>query len=178
MAGARSPRNPAAAHPLVAPVNSDKESAMLVPHDAMVVVADGRKLLMLRNQGDAEYLNLEVVRKQLHPNPKDSDQKTDSSGASSSTRGGGQFASSGGTMGETDFHQLEEDRFAAEVAGMLMEEALRNSFESLIIVAPPKTLGELRKHYHVSVSDRLKGELAKDLTDHPVPDIEKALQSA
>jgi protein required for attachment to host cells len=152
---------------------------MKVPHDAMVVVADGRKLLMLRNEGDAEHLNLQVVRKELHPNPKDSDQKTDSSGAASSIRSGsGQFASAGGTMGETDFHQLEENRFAAEVAGMLKEEALRNNFESLIIIAPPKTLGELRKHYHVSVSDRLKGELAKDLTDHPVPEIETALQSA
>ncbi len=92
---------------------------MQVPHDAMVVVADGRKLLMLRNQGDAEYLNLEVVRKELHANPKDSDQKTDSSGRSSSTQsgpgapavaqggsmhaqgGGAQFAPARGTMGAT-----------------------------------------------------------------------------
>lgn len=169
---------------------------MKVPHDAMVVVADGRKLLMLRNQGDADYLNLQVVQKQLHANPKTSDQKTDSSGRSSSTQsgpgapavaqngsmhargGGAQFAPARGTMGETDFHQLEEDRFAAEVAGMLREEALHNNFESLIIVAPPRTLGELRKHYHSSVVDRLAGELAKDLTDHPVPEIESALRNA
>lgn len=144
---------------------------MKVPHDAMVVVADGRKLLMLRNEGDAEYLNLQVVQKQLHANPKTSDQTTDSSGRSAATSGHG-------TMGETDFHQLEEDRFAAEVAGMLRAEALQNSFESLIIVAPPRTLGELRKHYHSSVTDRLTGELAKDLTDHPVPDIETALRNA
>ncbi len=145
---------------------------MEVPHDAMVVVADGRKLLMLRNQGDAEYLNLQVVQKQLHPNPKTSDQKTDSSGRSASNPSGS------GTMGETDFHQLEENRFAAEVAEMLRDEALHNSFESLIIVAPPKTLGELRKHYHASVTERLAGELAKDLTDHPVPEIEAALLKA
>lgn len=145
---------------------------MEVPHDAMVVVADGRKVLMLRNQGDAEYLNLQVVQKQLHPNPKTSDQKTDSSGRSASNPSGS------GTMGETDFHQLEENRFAAEVAEMLRDEALHNSFESLIIVAPPKTLGELRKHYHASVTERLAGELAKDLTDHPVPEIEAALLKA
>lgn len=169
---------------------------MEVPHDAMVVVADGRKMLMLRNQGDAAYPNLQVVKKEVHANPKTSDQKTDSSGSASSTQsgqgappaaqggsmhargGGAQFAPSRGTMGETDFHQLEEDRFAAEVAGMLKEAALRNDFEALIIVAPPKTLGELRKHYHGSVSDRLAGELAKDLTDHPVPEIEAALQAA
>lgn len=81
-------------------------------------------------------------------------------------------------MGETDFHQQEEDRFAAETADMLKRRALANDFESLIIVAPPKTLGELRKHYHKEVSNRLAGELAKDLTGHPVPDIEQALRSA
>ncbi len=61
---------------------------------------------------------------------------------------------------------------------MLKRRALANDFEALIIVAPPKTLGELRKHYHKEVSDRLTGELAKDLTGHPVPDIERALRSA
>ena len=70
---------------------------------------------------------------------------------------------------ETDFHQLEEDRFAAEAAAMLKERALRNDFESLIVVAPPRTLGELRKHYHKEVEKRLSGEIAKDLTGHPVP---------
>ena len=44
-----------------------------------------------------------------------------------------------------------------------------NDFEALIIVAPPKTLGEMRKHYHKEVSQRLKGELDKDLTGHPIP---------
>ncbi|MHA6720287.1 host attachment family protein [Sphingomonas sp. RS6] len=169
---------------------------MEVPHDAMVVVADGRKMLMLRNEGDAEYPNLQLVKKEIHPNPKDSDQKTDAAGGASSTQsgpgappvatggsmhaqgGGAQFAPSRGTMAETDFHQLEEDRFAAEVAGLLKERALRNEFESLIIVAPPKTLGELRKQYHQSVTERLKGEVDKDLTGHTVPQIEEALLKA
>jgi len=46
------------------------------------------------------------------------------------------------------------------------------------VIAPPKTLGELRKHYHKEVSSRITGELAKDLTGHPVPDIEKAIADA
>lgn len=105
---------------------------MKVPHDAMVVVADGRKLLMLRNQGDADHLNLQLVQKELQPNPRTSEQKTDLSGQAADGQAGQ------GTMGEPDFHQLEEDRFATEVAAMLREQALRNSFESLIIVAPPR----------------------------------------
>lgn len=169
---------------------------MQVPHNAMVLVADGRKMLFFRNQGDAEFPNLQVELAEAQSNPKDSDQKTDASGRSSSTQtgpgappaavgaapngggGGAQFAPQRGSMGETDYHQQEEDRFAAEAADMLKKRALAHDFEQLIIVAPPKTLGELRKHYHKEVSDRLAGELAKDLTGHTVPDIEAALRAA
>ena len=76
---------------------------------------------------------------------------------------------------ETDFHQLEEERFAAETAEFLKKGALGNDYESLIIVAPPRTLGALRKHYHKEVEKRIAGEIAKDLTGHPVREIEKIL---
>jgi len=99
-------------------------------------------------------------------------------GSNHAQGGGAQFAPSRGSFEQTDFHQLEEDRFAAEVADMLKKRALKNDFESLIIVAPPKTLGEMRKHYHKEVSQRLSGELDKDLTGHQIADIEKALLSA
>ena len=81
-------------------------------------------------------------------------------------------------MEETDFHQLEEDRFAADTAQGLRNLALRNEFEHLVVVAPPRTLGELRKHYHKEVENRLAGEIAKDLTGHAIPEIEQALLAA
>lgn len=158
---------------------------MQVPHDAFVVVADGRKMLFFRNEGDSDFPHLVVDHARAHPSPKDSEQKTDASGRASSAWGaknsggeGGQFAATRGSMGEADFHQQEEDRFAAETAEFLKERAMAHAFESLIVVAPPKTLGELRKHYHKEVSDRLIGELDKDLTGHPVPEIEAALHGA
>lgn len=157
---------------------------MQVPHNAFVLVADGRKSLFFRNDGDGVYPNLKVEAAEERPNPKDSDQKTDLAGGSSSTQGGGnspqvqgggQFAQSRGSMDEADYHQQEEDRFAAELAEMLTRRALAQEFEKLVVVAPPKMLGELRKHYHKEVESRLVGELAKDLTGHPVDEIEKAL---
>lgn len=152
---------------------------MQVPHNALVVVADGRKLLMLRNEGDATRLDLQVEHHAEQENAAHRDQATDQAGRAQSTRtSGGAWASGGGSVEEVDFHQQQEDRFAAETAELLKTRALRQDFESLIIVAPPKTLGELRKHYHKEVSDRLTGELAKDLTGHPVPEIEKALVAA
>jgi len=150
---------------------------MHVPHNAFVVVADGRKMLFLRNEGDAEYPNLQVAKKRVDINPPTQDQVTDMADPASSTRTPG--ANWGGGGGEpTDVHQIEEDRFAADTAALLKDWAMRNEYESLIVVAPPRTLGELRKHYHKEVSDRLTGELDKDLTGHTVPQIEEALARA
>lgn len=146
---------------------------MKVPHNARVVVADGRKMLFFRNEGDEAYPNLVVETAEERINPADRDQKTAPAGRSSSPQGASQSS-----MGEVDFHQQEEDRFAAETADLLKKGALAHDFESLIVVAPPKTLGELRKHYHKEVSARIVGELDKDLTGHPVPEIEKALAAA
>lgn len=53
--------------------------------------------------------------------------------------------------------------------------ALRNEYDELIIVAAPKVLGEMRKHYHKELSARLKAEIAKDLTGHPPDQIETIL---
>ncbi|MBX3564856.1 MAG: host attachment protein [Sphingomonas sp.] len=149
---------------------------MQVPHNAFVVVADGRKMLFLRNEGDATYPNLQVEKKLVDQNPAHHDQATDLAGSASSMRGGGAWG--GGNMEEVDFHQLEEDRFAADTAELLRKRALNNDFESLIIIAPPKTLGELRKHYHKEVESRITLELDKDLTGHTVPQIEEALARA
>ena len=146
---------------------------MHLPHNSVVLVADGRKMLFLRNEGDAEFPNLVVEKAQEQDNPATRDQATDSAGRASSPQGGVKSS-----VEPTDFHQIEEDRFAADAADFLKTGALKNDYDSLIVIAPPKTLGELRKHYHKEVSSRLKGELDKDLTGHPIKDIEKALMNA
>ncbi len=145
---------------------------MQVPHGSCVMVADGAKMLFFRNEGDAEFLKLEMERKREQENLADRDLMTDGHG--SAPAGGG---IGGSTYERADHHQLEEDRFAAEAADMLKQRALRGEFESLIIVAPPRTLGELRKHYHKEVEKRLTGEIAKDLTGHPVEEIEKIIRA-
>lgn len=145
---------------------------MHVPHKSFVVVADGKKMLFFRNEGDGEFPKLEVERKRVQDNPPTRDQKSDDSGRAFSSMGPGHSA-----YEETDFHQLEEDRFAADTAELLKKRALRNDFDNLIIVAPPRTLGELRKHYHKEVERRISGEIAKDLTRHPVVEIEKIIMA-
>ena len=145
--------------------HSEGDAACSVPHNGFVVVADGRKMLFLRNEGDADLPEPRVVEHATSRTiPPIATRRPIAPGASPFAAA----AAARSSMDEVDFHQLEEDRFAAETADLLKKRALNNDFESLIIVAPPRTLGELRKHYHKEVSSRLIGELDKDLTGHPV----------
>jgi protein required for attachment to host cells len=179
--GARNPGGPCGVQ-----WRNDKETSMQIPHDGYVLVADGQKMLFFRNQGDEAYLNLEVVTATEQKNPKTSDQGTDGPGrgftAAGSHRGGNISSQVGANhrsaYSQTDFHTLEEARFAADAADMLKKRALANEFEKLLIVAPASTLGELRKHYHKEVEARLVGEIAKDLTNHPVDQIEKIISES
>ena len=143
---------------------------MQVPHNSFVVVADGAKMLFFRNEGDAEFPKLEVERKREQEDRPDRDWKTDEPGRAFSSVSSGRSA-----YEETDFHQLEEDRWAKQAAEEVNRRALTNDFEALAIIAPPKTLGELRKQLHKEASRRVVCEIPKEMTGHSIPDIEKLL---
>lgn len=144
---------------------------MRIPHDGYVLVADGAKMLFFRNEGDGERLNLTVVAAEQQADDRDRDIKRDLAGQKPGRPSGGP----GSTATETDFHQQAEDAFAAEAAERINRAALAGEFEKLVIVASPKTLGELRQHYHKETKSRILAEIAKDLTGHPVDQIENAL---
>lgn len=152
---------------------------MQVPHDALILVADGQKMLLLKNEGNPLEPRFTVEESKTHENPKDSDQKSDAAGRASSTQlPGGQFSPSHGTVQEADYHQLEEDRFAARIVTSLNEKAASGKLGTLIVVAPARMLGALRKHYGKELVACLGGEIDKDLTGHPVSDIETVLSAA
>ncbi|MBA3252840.1 MAG: host attachment family protein [Pseudomonadota bacterium] len=141
-----------------------------IPNEALVVVGDGEKALLLRNKGGPQDIKLEVENVLGHDNPATHEQGTDKPGRAFASAGTARSA-----MEETDWHQLGEDRFAVDIAGILYRLAHANKFEALVVVAPPKVLGTLRKAFHKEVVDRITGELPKNLTSHPIPDIEKLL---
>lgn len=146
---------------------------MRIPHDSYVLVADGAKMLFFRNAGDSEHPHLQVVAAEQQADESDHDLKSDRTGQKPGSPGMG----GGSSAGEADFHQQAEDRFAVEAADRINRSALAGEFEQLIIVAPPRTLGELRRHYHKAVEPLISAEIPKDLTGHPVDRIEDALKS-
>ncbi len=145
---------------------------MNLVNNALVLVADGKKLLFLRNHGDETRMDLHVEAHQDQLNPPTREQGTDAPGRIF-TGGGRRSAMEG-----PDYHQIAEDRFAAQAADLLRDRALKGDFKTLVVVAPPRTLGELRQHYHKEVASRIAHELHKDLTGFPVEDIEAALVRA
>ena len=148
-------------------------SAIKLDHDLWVLVADGEKALFLRNEGDALYPNLQVVREMHHENPPTHDQGTDRPGRLND--GVGEHRSA---VAETDWHQLEKERFADEIADRLYKMAHKGTFKKIVLVAQPQVLGEMRKKLHKEVTDKVTGEVAKTLTNHTLPEIEKILAAA
>lgn len=143
---------------------------MAIPHGALVLVADGKKLLFLRNHGDSEMIDLRTESHDERSDPMDRDIKTDAPGVQSSSVGSGRD-----TMEEADFHQQGEDRWIKDAAEEINRRALSNDFEALAVVVPPKALGMFRKKLHKEAERRLVLTINKEMTDRPIPDIEELL---
>jgi protein required for attachment to host cells len=143
---------------------------MPLPHNALVLVADGRKMLFFRNHGDENQIDLRTEAHDQREDRKDRDIKTDAPGTQAQSAGYGRPA-----MEETDFHQQEEDRWIQDAAEELKKRALRNDFDALAIVAPPKALGVLRKSLHKEVEKRIICTVNKEMSGRPIPDIEALL---
>ena len=140
-----------------------------IPHNAFIFVGDGRKALFLRNEGDEKFANFVTERVFGDDNPPTHEQGTD--------RPGRGFASAASTrrsaMETTDWHEIEEHRFAKRVSAALEDLVRKRAAPALVIVAPPRTLSDLRHALHADVRARVVGEIDKDLTKHPVWEIER-----
>lgn len=134
---------------------------MILPNDAVVAVADGERLRLFRNSGREPHINL------IELPPPDL-------GAGNAGSGSRHRSSS---ANPDDRRQLEDD-FAAAVADYLNREALADKIGQLLIIADPRTLGELRKHFHDVLVARLIGQLAKDLSGRPAEAIQAAIADA
>lgn len=134
---------------------------MLIPHAALIAVADGEKLNLYRNTGTEAEPSLTAIDIEL---PSGDNHSAGARHSSSSAN--------------PDASQGEEDSFAAATAAMLNARALANKFDALVVIAAPRTLGELRKHWHKALEARLLHEMPKDLTGHSIADIEAALAKA
>ena len=144
---------------------------MGIAKDTLVLVTDGRKLLFLRNQGDSEYMNLVVEKASERDDKPDRELSTDEPGSVFQSGSPGRSS-----YEETDFHQLEEDRWVHDAADKVNSRALSNDFDELVIIAAPKALGELRKKLHKETEKRTILEIDKEMTNQPLKEIEELIE--
>jgi protein required for attachment to host cells len=143
----------------------------IIPYNARILVSDARKALLLRNTGTAFSLMLDVEQVIEAPeNAPAHEQGTDRPGRTAS----GSYRSS---LSQTDFHELEEDRFSSMVAERLEAICRGNDIHKLFVVAPPKALADLRRAMPETVRKRIVAEHALDLVNLPVYEIEKRLSA-
>jgi protein required for attachment to host cells len=139
-------------------------------HGAWVFVGDGQKALFLVNKGDEAFPDLHRLSVWQNHDPPSREQGSDAPGRAFSSVGGIHSA-----VEETDWHELEKERFAVSIAERINKAALANKFEQIVIVAPPKILGDLRRQFTKETEARIVAEIAKDLTNHTIADIERLL---
>uniref|UniRef100_B0SUL7 AtsE n=1 Tax=Caulobacter sp. (strain K31) TaxID=366602 RepID=B0SUL7_CAUSK len=132
---------------------------MILPKGALVAVVDGEKLVMFKNTGEHAPELTALPTPDIHGD-------------------GGGTSGHASSSANPDDSTKSEDGYAAGVAAVLNQQALTNQFEHLFVVAAPKTLGELRKHWHKALEAKLVGELAKDLTGQPADAIATAIAHA
>ena len=133
---------------------------MLIPHGTIIAIVDGAHFALLRNSGDAAEPVLEA-----HAMPA-----LDMHGHAS----GGQH---GHKSGHDPASQIIEAQHGAAVVNWLNHEVLEHRIQDLVIVASPRTLGELRPHYHGQLKQVLRRELAKEMAGKTGTEVLTALRA-
>jgi protein required for attachment to host cells len=131
---------------------------MILPSGATVAVVDGEKLALFRNTAHEGVALTALEIPDIEPG----------------TASRGHHSSGANPDNDTQ----AEDAFAGGVATLLNRKALEGEFDKLLVIAAPRTLGELRKHWHKALREKLVGEIAKDLAGVPTEQIAKAIEAA
>jgi protein required for attachment to host cells len=141
-----------------------------IPRKALVLVADGRKALLLRNVGNAVSPNLQIERVLQSTNPPTHRRVTDRPGrrfarARTNRRG----------VEPTDWRALTERRFIRLLATAMQELVEADEADMIVVSAPPRALAKLQRSLTPAVKRRIVAQLDNDLVKHPVVEIGKHL---
>jgi protein required for attachment to host cells len=128
-----------------------------------ILVADGARARLYANHGVGK--GLQPVSGATHKadlHHHDREILSDKPGRAFSSVGEGRSA----MEPQTEWHRFEKHKFAREMAKVLDAAAASKSFDRLILVAPPATLGDLRMELGDTTRKMVSAELPKDLTRH------------
>jgi protein required for attachment to host cells len=141
-----------------------------LPEGIWVVVCDGAKALVLENAGDAEFPKLvtRAADKSFAP-------PTRELGTAPPTTVHQSVGTARSHAEQTDWHEKAEADFLTELVKRLDAAVMAKTVRRLVVVAPPRALGIMRRAYTDRLRGALEAEVDKDLTAVPVYEIEKRL---
>jgi protein required for attachment to host cells len=134
---------------------------MILPTGATVAVADGETVRLFRNTGVKPGVHLLEIT---------------AAPPASAHAGSGARHHTGSA--NPDSRRPVEDDFAAATAAFLNKLSLDGTIEHLVVVSDPRTLGEMRKHFHRDLKGKIIGEFAKDFSRRPLADIASLIADA
>lgn len=134
-----------------------------------VLVLDGQKALLMRNEGDELLPQLATVRALERRANMTRTYVSDARGRVRH-RYGVESA-----FEQTDWHDQIEQQFIQSIISYVESLVELRLIQRLLFIAPPRALVFLRAHRSAKLKEATIGELARDLVALPVCDIERAL---
>ena len=139
---------------------------------AWIMVCDGKKAIYLENTGTANHPQLDMRQVHQHDDLPSHEINSDGPGRTSGAAG------KRSSMDDGDAHDLQEQRFLKAMCERLEKFHVKFHFQDLILVAPPRALGVLRKVLPHQLKSILRAEVEKDLVNLSVHDITHHLMDA
>jgi len=139
-------------------------------HGAWVLICDGRKALLTQNAGDDAAPNLQVRETFEHPELPTRELGSDKPGRSFSSVGDRRSATE-----PTDLHELAQEDFLKKIAATLDRNVSGHRIDNLILVAPPRAIGFLRRILSRAVRKVVHHEIERDYVRMPLYEVERHL---
>lgn len=132
-----------------------------------ILVADAARARIFLNDGPGHGIT-ELTERGVERDLKPSrDINADRPGRTFDSGGQGRHA----MEPSTDPNRHQKFNFAKDVASMIAKAHHARSFDRLVMIAPPATLGDLRRALPKTVAGAIYGEIAKDLTQLSAKDL-------
>jgi len=145
---------------------------MMLRHEAIVLVTDGARMMLLCNRGNPREPELAVIEHREYETLANRDIMADAPGVGHAA---GHPART--TFTKSDPHTANEFRFL-DAAGEALAQVAEERDGDIVVVAPPAALGHLRNHYSAKIRKRLTAEIDKDYAGMPVEEIAALLSAA
>jgi protein required for attachment to host cells len=133
-----------------------------------ILVADGARARVLVNRGIGKGLEPTADGEMVHDLPPTRELGTDRPGRTQQRGTGGRRHA---IEPHVDWHRFEKEKFSREMAALLDAAAERGDFDRLVLIAPPRTLGDLRAALGAKARGKVHAEVDKDLTHVTLHDL-------